>query len=157
MADEVVGYGPGRDFGPTVPSFLVVRDGDGRTKVVTRDGDSRIPPERVSDRTVQCSPEPMQAGMWPLLFSPEDIGHPRATEWYPLSEEARWLPARAKSLLSEGSSVRGRPELALRTVRAASAMVSLDIDKVVKELSAHAFHGESLDETYERRRGLGPQ
>jgi len=153
MADQIVGYGPARDFGPTVPSFLIIRDDSGAMRVVTRDGDSPVPPERVLDRAARCAPEPARPGLWPLMFSLEDIGSPRPNEWYSLEEERRWLPARAKALLAEGSSLRGRPEMALRTVRAASAMVSVDIDKMVKELSSSAFHGETLEETYERKRG----
>lgn len=148
MADMMVGHGPAPDFGPYVPGFLVVMDERGRRRVVSRDGDSEVSEERLP--VSPCVPEPVRAGSWPLVFSQEDLSGPKA-EWFPLPEEARWRPARARVLLESVKTSCG-PELALRTVRAAAALISVDISKMAEDLSAEAIAGESLDETYERQK-----
>lgn len=149
MADMMVGHGPAPDFGPYVPDFIVVKDGE-RRRVVSRDGDLSVPEERL--QVTPCTPEPRMDGCWPLVFREDDISLPLRVEWFPLAEEEGWRPARAKSLLESAKALHGRPELALRTVRAASALVLIDIERVAGELSAKAFSGESLVEAYERQK-----
>jgi len=146
----MVGHGPAPDFGPYVPDFVIVQSGQGRRRVFSRDGHIDIPEENL--KVTACTPEPMRAGCWPLVFGDSDLELSLKVEWFPASDEKNWRPVRAQLLLASAQSLRGNPELALRTVRAAAALVAVDIEKVARDLSAAAFAGETLDQTYERRK-----
>lgn len=151
----MVGHGPAPDFGPYVPDYVVVQSvtaeaGQGRRRVFSRDGHVDIPEESL--KVTACTPEPVRSGCWPLVFGDLDLELPLRVEWFPVSDEKTWRPVRAKVLLASAQSLKGNPELALRTVRAAAALVAVDLEKVARDLSATAFAGETLDQTYERRK-----
>ncbi len=151
----MVGHGPTPDFGPYVPDYLVVQSssaeaGHGGRRVVSRDGHVDIPEETL--RVTACTPEPTRAGCWPLVFGDSDLEVPPKVEWFPAADEKTWRPVRAQALLASAQSLRGNPELVLRTVRAAAALVAVDLEKVARELSAISYAGETLDQTYERRK-----
>lgn len=148
----MVGHGPAPDFGPYVPDFVIVQseNGHGRRRVVSRDGHLDIPEGAL--RVTACNPETMRSGFWPLVFGDSDLELPLRVEWFPIADEKTWRPVRAQLLLASAQSLKGSPELSLRTVRAAAALVAVDIEKVARDLSASAFAGETLDQTYERRK-----
>lgn len=147
----LVGHGPAPDFGPYVPDLLVVRDEEGARRVFSRDGPVELFEGKLP--VSECEPEPVQKGCWPLVFRDQDVDLPLRFEWFPLSDEKKWRIVRAQSLLLSAKSLRGNPELSLRTVRAAAALVAVDIEKVARDLSVLSFSGESLVETLERRGG----
>ncbi len=146
----MVGHGPAPDFGPYVPDFVIVQSGAGRRRVFSRDGHVDIPEGGL--RITACIPEPLRAGCWPLVFGDSDIELPLKVEWFPTADEKTWRALRAQALLASSQSLKGNPELALRTVRAAAALVAVDVEKVARDLSAVALAGESLEQTYERRK-----
>jgi hypothetical protein len=150
MVDLMVGHGPTPDFGPYVPDFIIVRSGVGRRRVFSRDGHVDIPEENL--KVTVCTPEPVRPGCWPLVFGDQDVELPPKVEWFPIADEKTWRPVRAQSLLASARPLRGSPELTLRTVRAAAALVAVDIEKVARDLAAAAFAGESLEQTYERKK-----
>ncbi len=158
MSDLLVGHGPVPGHSPYVPDFIIVRDEQGRNHVRSRKARLAVAHEKMArDHLVgHCTPEPFRPDRWPLvhLRDPES-GPPFRTdrvEWFPLSEEAAWRSRTAQDLLRESTAMKGSPELALRSIKAAAALVSVDIEKTVRELRAEAAPGESLVETLERRR-----
>jgi len=158
MVDLLVGHGPVPSHSPYVPDFLVVKDEQGRLHVHSRQGRIDVPVERaIRDHLVaSCDIEPLRPGKWPLIqvLEPES-GPPfksSVADWFSLDEEASWRSARAQALLRESTTLKGDPEAALRSIRAAAALVAVDLDKTVRELRAQAAPGETLSEVLERRK-----
>jgi hypothetical protein len=156
MSDLLVGHGPVPGHSPYVPDFLVVQDDDGARHVMARGGRLlRYSAVWGSGIVGECAPEPFRPGFWPLMYlSVPDSGSPSETvrvDWRPLSEESVWRPKLAQELLIESGSMRGSPELVLNAVRAAASLVSIDIEKTVRDLRGEASPGESLVEAFERR------
>ncbi len=150
MVETVVGYGPLTDFFPHVPDLLIVQDELGRRRVISRQGDSSLSEERLfaAKKARHCVPEPVRVGKWPM-FGKERV------EWFALSEERSWRAKRAQEVLGEVSSLKGRPEEALALVRAASALASVDLEKIVREIASLSAPGESLSAAYGRTKASG--
>jgi hypothetical protein len=147
MVDLMVGHGPAPDFGPYVPDYVIVQAGHGIRHVFSRDGRLDI-----SDKTLkvtECAPEPMAAGCWPLVFGDLDLKLSLKVEWFPTSDEKTWRPVRAQRLLASAQSLKGDPELSLRTIRAAAALVAVDIEKMARDTPAW---GETPDRPYGSRK-----
>jgi hypothetical protein len=151
----VVAHGPAPEVGPYAPDYLVARSDDGREAVLTRDGESDVPPGRLPRRASLATPEPMRPGHWPIVFAAGDLGLgkevPRVV-WVLSTDEALKRRELAGLVLQGVAELRGKPELALASIRAAGALVAIDVDKRVGELLAAAAPGESLVEAYDRQR-----
>lgn len=156
----MVGHGPVPGHSPYVPDVIVLL-GEHGLHARSRTG-AEVAVDRVGS-VGRCNPEPVAPGLWPLVhvLDPES-GAPFRTEkveWFPLADEAAWrssraqdLLRRAQDLLRDSSSMAGSPELALRAIKAAGALASVDVEKTVIDLRSAAAPGESLVETFERRK-----
>ncbi len=153
MIEFVFGYGPISEFGPVVPDFLVVGPLNGERRLITRAGPAAGP--EVPFKFTECRPPVTLGDGWPLMFANSDFGAggpvPRA-EWFPLADEARWRPKRAQEIVMSMAALCKDPELVLRTVNAAGALVAVDVEKMVQGLKSEARPGESLVDVLGRRR-----
>lgn len=145
-------------FSPYVPDLIVIRDEQGRNHVHGRNGRLKVTLESVSAqrRVCPCTPEPVREGRWPIVHVLDPGGtSPRTelVEWLPAAEEADWRSKRAQALLRESGKMKGLPEEALSSIRAAAALAAVDLQRVVRDLESLAGPGESLSSVYERTRG----
>lgn len=154
MAELLVGHGPLQTphLNPYVPDFLIVQDEQGRKHVLSRQGRLNVPfaAFTASRRTGSCAPQPTQPGMWPMVHSNDPSGSAFAIEWFSLETEVRWRTDKARAIFDAVKGTRGQPEKIVEASRAAAALVSVNLDKVVRDLQGAARPGEGLAEAYER-------
>lgn len=153
----VVGHGPVSSHSPYVPDFLVVQT-DGALRVLTREGLHPGPPPSPESAIVgKCPPTVVPDGSWPFVHLV--LGNVRRVssdaerlEWFPLAAEAQSRAEKAKAIFAETRNMAGRPEDVIFGLGAASALMSVDLEKTARELAGIAAPGESLAGAYERSR-----
>jgi len=130
-----------RDGCPFVPKYLVLEDGSVALKPGLAAGVARVPGEDFQ----LSGPLDVRHGSW-IGISGAGI-----SEAFELSQEGPWRAKEAeKSITLAYSGLKEDPLKSAALIKAAAALVGLDVPALVHALEAQRLPGETLEAVFER-------